>query len=225
MINRNITTSVLEFLDGGDIPLYGHMMIDACHDLAMLGDASSQATSAIQIISIVGAMARGVPGDSCEAAALINTAASGRVGLRAALASYIQRYLNRSIDDIVGLVMTPNAVRYSAGARGNCLGGGRNYQFEEAWDRILNQCNVYQFPLFNEQYCAAKRLYTAFNVRSNNMAAAVTAATLPEVQQAAQYAFGPLSDFLRIVAGGGNPVPAAQAVKSALMRSLPEIDC
>ncbi|XP_069362115.1 fibroin light chain-like [Maniola hyperantus] len=223
-LNRNVTNGVLAFYDGADRPLLSHILSETCNGWFMFDDSHSQAIVALQIIAILGETANGVPGDSCVPAALINTAVSSRGNLRAALVIFFRR-IHHHIDAIVRLVTSPNAVRYSTGPRGNCPGGGRTYQFEEAWDRILDQCNIYQFALLNEQYCAAKRLYTAFNVRSNNIAAAFTAVTLPVVQQAALYASGPLSHFLRTVNGGGDLVHAAQAVKTALMRSLDKIDC
>lgn len=48
--------------------------------------------------------------------------------------------------------------------------------------------------LVNEEYCAAKRLYSAFNARSNNVGAAVTAASVAPVNRAVRQALNPLAN-------------------------------
>ncbi|CAH2270020.1 fibroin light chain-like [Pararge aegeria] len=214
LINRNITTGAMEYIDGGDIPMYGHMIIAPVHDMASLNDPSSQALAALHIITIMGEMANGIPGDACAASAFINAYLNN--GGKSAVASYVQQII-RYIDVIDNQYQNLNAVRYSAGSRGNCAGGGRTYPFEEVWDTILNNCNSWESALLNEEYCAAKRLYSAWNVRSNNIAAAFTASSIPEIREIVKQALPQVADLLRTVANGGNPHQAAQDAKAALL--------
>lgn len=58
----------MELFDGGETSLYTQVLIAAVHDLASLGDSSSQAAAALQTICITGAMGTGIPGDACPAA-------------------------------------------------------------------------------------------------------------------------------------------------------------
>ncbi|XP_047538919.1 fibroin light chain-like [Vanessa atalanta] len=227
LVSSYLTDGTIAYIDGGDTPLYAQMMIQAINDMADTSDTSSWANAVIQTIATVGELANGVPGDACEAAALINAYAysvstGNSAGLRAALPNFVQRIAGY-VDTIVQLVVNPNGVRYSSGPRGKCLGGGRSYQFEEAWDGILDKANAYQIGLLNEEYCAAKRLYNAFNIRSNNVAAAVTAVTTGPVNQLVQLALPQLAQFLRVVANGANPVQAGANAKNALLQSLPKI--
>ncbi|KPJ04925.1 Fibroin light chain [Papilio xuthus] len=74
--------------------------------------------------------------------------------------------------------------------------------------------------LYNEEYCAAKRLYNAFNIRSNNVGAAVTAASLSPVTKVVQRAYSTLANLLRAIGNNGNVIGAAAAAKVELLRSL-----
>ncbi|XP_050355702.1 fibroin light chain-like [Nymphalis io] len=224
LVSSFVTDGSFGYIDGGDTPLYAQMLIQSINDLANRRDSASQAAAVVQTISTIGELANGVPGDACEAAALINAYANfvstgNRAGLRSALVNYVQRVAGY-VDTIVQLVVNPNSVRYSSGPRGKCLGGGRSYQFEETWDAILDKSNAYQIDLVNEEYCASKRLYNALNIRSNNLAAAVTASSTAPVIQIIQNALAPLAQFLRVVAKGGNPVQAGATAKVALLESL-----
>ncbi|XP_052744672.1 fibroin light chain [Bicyclus anynana] len=219
LINSNVTTGALEWIDGGDVPLYLQILMTSVNDIA----AVNQAAAAIQTIVILGETAPGIPGDACEAAALINASANN-AGLRPSLVRFIQRIAGY-IDTIVRLVNNPNSVRYSSGSRGNCLGGGRSCQFEAAWDRILRESSPYDFGLLNEEYCAAKRLSTAWNLRSNNVATAITAATIPEVREVVRLGLPEVGEFLRVLSYGGNPGPAGQAAKAALLQRVSQVKC
>ncbi|CAH0719220.1 unnamed protein product, partial [Brenthis ino] len=198
LVSSSITDGALQYIDGGDTPLYAQILIQIINDLANSGDKASQATAVLQTIVSIGELANGSPGDSCEAAAFINASASGNIGeIRSTLTSFAQRIISY-MDIISQLVVNPNAVRYSAGPRGNCLGGGRSYRFEEFWDVILGNANAYQIDLLNEEYCAARRLYNAFNVRSNNLSAAITASAGPHALQLMHHAMGPVAQVFSV---------------------------
>ncbi|XP_046970825.1 fibroin light chain-like [Vanessa cardui] len=227
LVSSYITDGSIAYIDGGDTPLYAQMLIQSINDLADKSDTESQALAVMQNVATMGELSNGVPGDACEAAALINAYAysvstGNSAGLRAALPNFVQRIAGY-VDTIVQLVVNPNGVRYSSGPRGKCLGGGRSYQFEETWDAILEKSNAYQIGLLNEEYCAAKRLYNAFNIRSNNVAAAVTAVSTGPVKQVAQIALPQLAQFLRVVANGGNPVQAGAEAKIALLEAISKV--
>ncbi|OWR43595.1 light-chain fibroin [Danaus plexippus plexippus] len=227
LVSRALIDKVFELIDGADIPLYAQMMIQSVNDQANSGDAASQASAVVLAINAIAELANGIPGDACESAALVNAYAyavstGNSAGLRSALVKYVQR-INANIDAIVRLVNSPDSVRYSSGPRGNCIGGGRSYQFEEAWDDILNNANPFQIGLLNEEYCAAKRMYNAPSVRSNNLAATVTASLSRYVNQIGQNALGPLAEFLRAAAIGGNLNVSAGNAKAALSRALASV--
>ena len=57
---------------------------------------------------------------------------------------------------------------------------------------LSHGCPLRVGRLLNEEYCAAKRLYSAFNIRSNNLSAALTAAAGAPARQLAQSALAPL---------------------------------
>ncbi|CAG4960866.1 unnamed protein product [Colias eurytheme] len=226
-VNSYVITGPFDYVDNADIPLYAHMMIQIFADMGNSPSSVSKASALIQSMAALGELANGIPGDSCEAAGLINafayaSSSGNSAGLTPALVNFVER-LSNHIDTISQLIVNPNAVRYSVGPRGNCLGGGRTYQFEEAWDAIMNSASPAQSALLNEEYCVARRMYKAFNVRSNNLAAAVTAANVPQVTQLAQLALPQLSQFLRVVADGGNPTNAAAAAKTSLLQGLSKI--
>ncbi|CAG9782293.1 unnamed protein product [Diatraea saccharalis] len=223
-VSGAIINNVLEYaVDGGDTNIYILTLEQILSDVANLADIKSQALAVSQTLALLGELASGVPGDACEAAALVNVYAdSVRTGNKSQLRSAVNRYLGRlasNIDLIVRLVNNPDSVRYAVGSRGNCSGGGRRYQFEAAWDAILNNSNPYQIGLLNEEYCALRRLYSAFNNRSNNVGAAVSAASVVPVTRAVELALGPLSSFLRAVASGANPANLAASAKQALIKA------
>ncbi|XP_061717062.1 LOW QUALITY PROTEIN: fibroin light chain-like [Cydia pomonella] len=219
LVSSYVTDRSFEIVDGGDTNIYILTVQQILNDLANQNDAASQALAVSQTLAALGELATGIPGDSCEAAAVANAVASGNAGaIRQAVANFVGR-LQSSIDLIVQLANNPNSVRYATGPRSNCVGGGRAYQFEAAWDAILNAASPYTLPLVNEEYCAAKRLYSAFNSRSNNVGAAVTAASVPQVVAVVQRALTPVANFLRAVASGANPAQAAAIAKSALVQA------
>nr|AFS32690.1 fibroin light chain [Haritalodes derogata] len=223
LVSSFLTDRSFEAVDGGDQNIYILTIEQILNDLANQPDSLSQALAVGQTIAVLGELANGVPGDSCEAAALVNAYANGVrsgnfAGVRGALNNFLGR-LASNIDLIAQVAANPNALRFSSGPKGNCAGGGRTYQFEAAWDAVLSSANAYQIGLINEEYCAAKRLYSAVNIRSNNVGAAVSAAAVAPVTQAVQGALGPLANFLRAVANGANAASVAGAAKSALLQA------
>ncbi|XP_045453631.1 fibroin light chain-like [Melitaea cinxia] len=227
LVSSYLTDGLFEYIDGGDVPLYAQIMMQDINEMANKPDPATQATAVMQSIATVGELANGSPGDACEAAALVNAYAyavstGNSAGLRGAVVNFVQRIAGY-IDTIVQLVVNPNGVRYSSGPKGKCLGGGRSYQFEEAWDAILDKANAYQVGLLNEEYCASKRLYNAMNVRSNNVAAAITATSTSPINQVSRIAIRPVTQFLRVIIGGGNPVQAAANAKAAILQALAEV--
>ncbi|XP_050672976.1 fibroin light chain-like [Leptidea sinapis] len=229
LVNRYVISGPFDYLDVSDIPLYSNMMLQILGDLSIVPDSVAQTSAVIQTIATLGELTNGIPGDSCEAAGLINafayaSSSGNNAGLAQALANFVQR-LSNNIDSITQLIVNPSSARYSAGPRGNCLGGGRTYQFEEAWDAILSNSSPAASSLLNEEYCVARRMYNAFNIRSNNVGAAVTATNIPQVVQVAQYAVQYLTNFLRVVASGSNPSQAGAAAKSALAQGLAKVKC
>ncbi|XP_053616298.1 fibroin light chain-like [Plodia interpunctella] len=213
LVNSQVIDSAFESYDGGDTNIYILTIQEILKDLASRSDADSQSLAVGSAIATLGELAPGTPGDACQNAALINAVAGG-VG-SSALGSWANGISN-AIDNIVLLVNNPNAARNAVGARGNCAGGGRSYQFEAAWNAAFETSNPYNIGLINEQYCAAKRLYGALNNRSNNVGAAVSAAATAPARAALQQALPQLANFLRVVGNGGNPAGAASAAKSAI---------
>nr|WNY14697.1 fibroin light chain [Cnaphalocrocis medinalis] len=216
-VSSYITDRSFELVDGGDTNIYILTIQQILNDLANAPDANSQAIAVGQTIALLGELAYGIPGDACEAAALVNAVAT-RSGVRGALNNYLAR-LAANIDLIAQVGVNPNAYRYSTGPKANCAGGGRTYQFEAAWDIAISNSNAYNVGYINEEYCAAKRLYGALNSRSNNVGAAVTAAVSGPVAKAVEYALVPLSDFLKTVVSGANAGSAAAAAKNALIQA------
>ncbi|XP_037303640.1 fibroin light chain [Manduca sexta] len=78
-------------------------------------------------------------------------------------------------------------------------------------------------PLIHEQYCTAKRLYYAFNSRSNNVGATITALSLPPVAQVLEAAGESTSNLLRAVASGYDASAAAASANKALLRAAERI--
>ncbi|XP_014355181.2 fibroin light chain [Papilio machaon] len=206
--------------DDGDSNIYILTIRQILNDMANQADSKSQSLAVGQAIALLGELVYGSPGDACTAAELINAYTSGnKAATRAALVNFIQS-LVANIDSFVQLILNPNSVRYSSGRRGNCVGGGRNYNFEAAWDSVLSEADPFLSSLYNEEYCAAKRLYNAFNIRSNNVGAAVTAASLSPVTEVVQKAYGSLTNLLRAIGNNGNVIGAAAAAKVELLRSV-----
>ncbi|XP_049878768.1 fibroin light chain-like [Pectinophora gossypiella] len=212
---RGVTPGLLlnlwDLCDGGDTNVHILTLEQVVNDYSRLPNSYAQAQAVATILAVLGELATGVPGDACNAANAINAYASGRGGN-----SYLGQ-LAANIDLIAQLANNPEKLRYAVGQRGNCAGGGRSYQFEAAWDAILNRANPYTIGLVNEEYCTAKRLYQALNVRSNNVGAAATAAALPPVVTAVQRALGPVLAFLRAAANGNVGAAAVAAAKQALL--------
>ncbi|RVE49691.1 hypothetical protein evm_005666 [Chilo suppressalis] len=222
-ISSALTRNALDNVDGGDSNVYTLTLLEGVHDLANQQDRNSQSLAIAQTIAILGELATGVPGQSCEAAAVINAFAGSvrtgnKSGLRPAVMNYLARLAN-NIDLIVGLVNNPDSLRSAVGPRGNCAGGGRRYEFEAVWDAVLNSANINTVGLLNEQYCSSKRLYSAFNIRTNNVGAAATAAAVPQVTRAVGQALNAVVPFLKVVANGGNPAGLAAGAKQALLRA------
>ncbi|CAK1542718.1 unnamed protein product [Leptosia nina] len=227
LVNSFLISGPLDYIDGGDISLYAQMAIQILSDKANSADPVSKASAVIEAIAALGEISHGIPGDSCEAAALSNAFAysvgsGNNGGLRQAIANYVS-HLSSNIDAISQLIVNPNAVRYSAGPRGNCLGGGRSYSFDDTWDAIINSASAGRAALLNEEYCVAKRMYNSFNVKSNTFGAALTASNIPQITQLAQYTVQPLAQFLRTVASGANPLREAAAAKAALAQGISKI--
>ncbi|XP_063537787.1 fibroin light chain-like [Cydia strobilella] len=219
LVSSYLTDRSFEILDGGETTVYTMTVQQIVNDLANQNDAASQALAVSQTIAFLGEVVTGRTGDPCEFAAVANAVASGNAGaIKQAVGNFIGR-LQTSIDLIVQSANNPNSLRYVSGPREKCAAEGRAYQFEAAWDAVLNAASPYTLPLVNEEYCAAKRLYSSFNSRSNNVAAAVTAAAVPQVVSVIQRALTPAANFLRAVASGGNPAQAAAILKSALVQA------
>ncbi|XP_026331072.1 fibroin light chain-like [Hyposmocoma kahamanoa] len=216
LVSSYLTDRAFELIDGGDTNIYILTLQQILNDLANQPDPRTQAVALAQTISVLGALGTGFTGFSCDAAAVINAAASGN-GEAAAARAYASR-LASYVDVIAKLAVNPNSVRNTFGLEGSCPGYGRVYRFEDAWEIILNNASPYTVGLFNEEYCAAKRLYQAFNVRSNAVGAAATAAAMPSVVNIVQNAVGPLSNFLRAAISGGNCSAAAATARAALLR-------
>ncbi|XP_041969648.1 fibroin light chain-like [Aricia agestis] len=213
LVNKAITKGAFEYVDTGDLGLYFTVMTEAINSLADLPDPSSQAAAVLQTIAGLGELAYGVAGNSCTSAAAINAHLSGNA--KGAVRSFVPALVNY-IDTITTLVTRPNAFKFTTGPQGKCVSGGRVFDIDSAWGSVLDNSNVVNNAHLNEAYCSAKRLYSSLYDRSNNVAAAITAATLPPVNQAAQRVIGPLAQFLRVVANGRNPINAAAAAKNAL---------
>ncbi|XP_037296677.1 fibroin light chain-like [Manduca sexta] len=83
--------------------------------------------------------------------------------------------------------------------------------------------NILSSSLIHEQYCTAKRLYYAFNSRSNNVGATITALSLPPVAQVLEAAGESTSNLLRAVASGYDASAAAASANKALLRAAERI--
>ncbi|XP_013148799.1 PREDICTED: fibroin light chain-like [Papilio polytes] len=206
--------------DGGDTNIYILTIRQILNDLANQSDPKSQALAVGQAIAILGELVYGNPGDACAAAELVNAYTSGnKAATRVALINFIQS-LVANIDAFVQLILNPNSVRYGSGRRGNCVGGGRSYNFEAAWDSVQSDADPFLSSLYNEEYCAAKRLYNAFNIRSNNVGAAATAASLSPVTEIVQRAYAALVNLLGAIGNNGNVIGAAATAKVELKRAI-----
>ncbi|KAM3966083.1 silk fibroin light chain [Aphomia sociella] len=222
-VSSYLTDRAFEIVDGGDTNIYILTIQQILNDLANQPDSLSQNLAVVQTVAALGELATGTPGDSCEAAALVDAYANSvRSGSSAALGVAAGNYINRllsSVNNIVQLANNPSSVRYTSGPSGSCANGGRSYQFEAAWDAVLSSANEFQIGLINEEYCAAKRLYSAFNTRSNNVGAAITAATVATHAGLADHLVPSLTNLLSTVASGGNPASAAAQVRAAVSSS------
>lgn len=216
-VNSYLGTGLFELLDGGDKKTVFILSIEhVISDLLRQPDSYSQAMGLSNAVALVGELAPSAPGDACGSADMVNAYASGNQGaIRQAVSNYVS-VINTNIDTIAKLAVNPSSLRYAVGPSGNCPGGGRSYQFEAAWDRILESSNPYQIGLVNEEYCSARRLYTANSVQSNNVGAAISASSTAPITQVFAQSIGPVSNFLRAAISGQNVQGAAQAAKSAI---------
>ncbi|XP_026751556.2 fibroin light chain [Galleria mellonella] len=226
-ISSALIDRAFEIVDGGDTNIYILTIQQILNDLADQPDGLSQSLAVTQAVAALGELATGVPGNSCEAAAVIDAYANSvRTGDNSALSIAVANYINRlssNIGLISQLASNPDSLRYSSGPVGNCAGGGRSYQFEAAWDAVLDNANPYQIGLINEEYCAARRLYNAFNSRSNNVGAAITAGAVVAQTQAAQIILPSLVNVLSAVAAGGNVAGAAAQAGQALANAAANV--
>ncbi|CAK1589228.1 unnamed protein product [Parnassius mnemosyne] len=209
--------------DGGATSIYFQNNYQIIKDLANQRDVNSQALAVGQAIALFGELSYGIPGDACAAANFINAYVSGnKAALRSALDAYVQN-LVRNVDALAQRARDPNSLRYTSGGRGNCVGSGRTYQFEAAWDSILCNVSPRQADLINEEYCATKRLYNVSYIRNNNFGAAITASALRPAFEVNFKAYPALVNFLRAIAYRGN-VPATAAVaKAELLRAASNV--
>ncbi|KAF9802887.1 hypothetical protein SFRURICE_015484 [Spodoptera frugiperda] len=195
-----------EITNEGEASAYLLTFAQIIKDLGNDGDRVSQALAAAQTIAYLGSVSSGVPGDACASADLINTVVSAsRSGnnqaVRSATAKFVN-YLSSLIDNIVELSVNPEGVRFAVGPRGNCAAGGRNYQFEAAWDSIL-----------------ASAPASSAHVVSNNAGALLTAVSLPSVNQAFQRVIPQAVNFLSALPSG-NAGFAASDLKQGLYNSV-----
>uniref|UniRef100_A0A2A4JXS4 Fibroin light chain n=1 Tax=Heliothis virescens TaxID=7102 RepID=A0A2A4JXS4_HELVI len=220
-VSAFLTNQAFENIDGGDTVPYVLNFQQVVDDLANQGDKSSQALAAGQVIAILGSLSTGIPGDACAPANFIDSyVASLRNGnsVAPALGKFVGA-IKQHIDQIVQYLNNPNQLKNAVGPRGNCNGGGRNYQFEAAWDAILSNASGASAGLVNEQYCAAKRLYSAFGLQSSSLGAYVTAVSLPPVNRVLQDALEPVAKFVASLSSG-NYAAAAAGAKNALDNAL-----
>ncbi|KAH9632173.1 hypothetical protein HF086_011919 [Spodoptera exigua] len=195
-----------EIANQGEASAYLLTFEQIIKDLGNDSNRVSQALAAAQAIGYLGAVSSGVPGDSCAAADLINAVvAASRSGnnqaVRSATAKFVS-YLSSLIDNIVELSVNSESMRFAVGPRGNCAAGGRNYQFEAAWDSIL-----------------ASAPSSSVHVVSNNAGAILTAVSLPSVNLAFQNVLPQAANFLAALPSG-NAGSAASALKQALYNSV-----
>ncbi|CAH0591421.1 unnamed protein product [Chrysodeixis includens] len=214
--SNSIIDGVLDVVDGGDTTFNLLTSQAIIRDLVSLPDPRSQALGYGQAIALIGSLATGIPGDSCAAAQFIDDYVNG-VTEGQSVRNFINS-LAGQIDLVAQLSSNSNALRFATGPRGNCNGGGRNYQFEAAWDLIFDAATPSQFNFINEQYCAAKRLNSAVSARSNNAAAVITAVSLPVVNNILLNSLNEITDFAGAI-GQGNARAFAGAAKSALLRA------
>ncbi|KAJ0172750.1 hypothetical protein K1T71_011889 [Dendrolimus kikuchii] len=219
-VSSYLTDRTFDLFDGGDTNIYILNAIQVVNDFANRGDSYSQARAVAQTIAAAIDLSSGIPGDACASADVSNAYSaavrSGNLsGFRSALNRYI-KYIASNLDAIVRIANNPNSGRYSVGPSSGCVGGGRSYDFESVWQSVLARVSS---PLDYEEYCLAKRLYSAFNVRSNNIGAAITASSIPQVVKVYESVLGPASNFLRTIARGGNAAQAAGKLRTALVNA------
>ncbi|GBP72856.1 Fibroin light chain [Eumeta japonica] len=194
-----VTAGAFELSDGGETNIYTLTIQEIINDLSKQPDAQSQAIAFGTTLAVLGELAAGSSGDACAYAnavdAYVGYLGSGNsAGLRGALGGVVGR-LNGAIDSIAGLATNPGSLRYSRGASGGCAGGGRSYQFESAWESVLGSAGINNAGLLNELYCASRRLYNAYNDRSNNVGAAASAAAIAPVAKVVGGAIGPITNL------------------------------
>nr|QZP43443.1 fibroin light chain [Pseudoips prasinana] len=215
--SNSIDRAIVSVIDEAGTPLYVVNAKNTVVDLGNVGGRETQALAAAQALGILIKSADGIPGDNCYTAALINAVVScNEANIRPALDRYIDVTLG-GIDHIVQLTLNPRAAKYSRGLAGNCAGGGREFDLDGAWDLIRSeQGNSYNVGILDRLYCDVKRLYQSPANRNNNVAAALTAASLRQVNDIYQRALGPVANFLRSV--GTSSVAAAAANAKAAIR-------
>ncbi|XP_026736676.1 fibroin light chain-like [Trichoplusia ni] len=214
--SNSVIEGILDSVDGGDLTFNILTFEAIIKDLVSLPDPRSQALGFGQAIALVGSLATGIPGDACAAAQFIDNYVNG-VRDGQSVFNFVNS-LASQIDLVAQISSDSNALRFATGPRGNCNGGGRNYQFEAAWDLIFDSATPSQFNYINEQYCTAKRLKSSVNVNSNNAAAVITAVSLPVVNNILLNSLNEITAFAGAV-GQGNARAAAGAAKQALLRA------
>ncbi|KAG6456737.1 hypothetical protein O3G_MSEX009920 [Manduca sexta] len=203
--SNSLTERAFGLIDGGDVNIHILNLQAVLKDLSER-DPRSQALAFGQTLGVLVDLATGIPGDSCASAALINAYAAGVKsgnfsGFRSVLYNFVHQ-LASNLKLIVKLASNPASVRFSTGPSGNCLGSGRSYQFEAAWDAILSSSS---------------------SSRSNNVGATITALSLPPVAQVLEAAGESTSHLLRAVASGYDASAAAASASKALLRAVERI--
>ncbi|CAB3225488.1 unnamed protein product [Arctia plantaginis] len=219
-IGAFLLTNAFDVIDGGEKNVNIHYLLDILPQMSNLPDKTSQAAALAQAVAIMIELSTGYPGDACVTSNFIdfyvNAIRSGNVrAARAAAASHV-RGLASVLNSITQVVLNPVTSRFANGRRGTCQAGGAAYQFEAAWD--IASSNAASADLFQEQYCAVKRLYNGFSAISRNVGAAATAAALPDIIEIVKEASGALVNLLVAVgSGSGNIVQATSIAQQALI--------
>nr|ADI52843.1 light chain fibroin LCF-4 [Phymatopus californicus] len=223
-INRNVLDNAFQLVDGASVPIHALTLHQATLDLADQPDGVSQSIAAGQTLGILGELTSPVAGDTCGYSQLVDSynnyhTTGNRADLNNAIDSYVGS-LNRAVDQLVLLRTNPAALRNQAAVVHSCSGGGRSYGHDKVWDLALsNAGSVAHADLINEQQCSSRRLYGAWDRRSNSVAAAAAAAVTSPGHQVVRGALPQIASFLNTAVAGGNTAAAGQALKQALTQS------
>ncbi|KAG6456738.1 hypothetical protein O3G_MSEX009920 [Manduca sexta] len=187
--SNSLTERAFGLIDGGDVNIHILNLQAVLKDLSER-DPRSQALAFGQTLGVllINAYAAGVKSGNFS-------------GFRSVLYNFVHQ-LASNLKLIVKLASNPASVRFSTGPSGNCLGSGRSYQFEAAWDAILSSSS---------------------SSRSNNVGATITALSLPPVAQVLEAAGESTSHLLRAVASGYDASAAAASASKALLRAVERI--